>query len=217
MVLETGGPVIMPWLGQAGAVIEAWYPGAQGGEAIARVLYGEVNPSGRLPVTFPASTFQLPNPGLPNGPVASYPEGSDVGYRGYAGSGLTPLFPFGRGLSYTSFRYGPLTLSGGDVLKASFTVTNTGSREGIDTPQVYLVSGAARRQQRLVGWSKVSLKPGETRQVTVTADPRLLANWDDGARRWRIEAGAYRVALGTDAASLSAPVTAQLKARTFAP
>ncbi len=217
VVLETGGPIMMPWLGAVPAVVEAWYPGAQGGEAIARVLYGEVNPSGRLPVSFPASVFQLPNPSLPNGPTARYEEGSDVGYRWYARNGMTPLFPFGHGLSYTSFRYSNLDLSGGDTLKATFRVTNTGTREGIDTPQVYLVSSPTRRQQRLIGWSRVSLKPGESRQVSVTADPRLLGNWDEAARRWRVEAGDYRVALATDATALGPPVTASLKARILAP
>jgi beta-glucosidase len=150
VVLETGGPVLAPWMDQVGAVLEAWYPGAEGGEAIADILYGRVNPSGRLPVTFPAGEDQLAHPKLPGAEQAApegvtvsaaqkpfdadYDEGSDVGYRRFVRTGARPLAPFGRGLSYTHFRYGGLKVKGGRTLTVSFTVTNTGSREGIDTP-----------------------------------------------------------------------------------
>ena len=217
VVLETAGPVLMPWRDRAGAILEAWYPGALGGTAIAKTLFGETNPQGRLPVSFPASVDQLARPVLPGSdqhivetltpstarPFAvTYTEGSDVGYRALARSGQTPLYPFGYGLSYTAFRYSGLKVAGGKTLTASFTVTNTGARAGTDTPQVYLTAGPSRTQQRLIGWSKVTLKPGESRKVTVTAPQRLLANWDVKAHGWRLEGGAYRLAVGPDAARL---------------
>ena len=206
VVLETGGPVFMPWLDKVGAALEAWYPGAQGGEAIARVLYGEVNPSGRLPVTFPANLDQLPHPklpgeGAPEGFTVNYAEGSDVGYRWFAKTGHKPLFPFGYGLSYSGFRHDRLKVSGGRTLTVSFRVTNIGDRAGIDTPQVYLTSSPGRTQQRLIGWSRTALRPGESRQVTVTADRRLLADWDEKAHGWRLAGGTYRLFVGADAAS----------------
>ena len=224
VVLETGGPVFMPWLNKVGAVIEAWYPGSKGGEAIARVLFGEVNPSGRLPVTFPASEAQLPRPEIPglgkgpNEPFAvDYPEGSDVGYRWFARTGQRPAFPFGFGLSYTDFRYEGLEAKGGRTLTVSFTVSNTGKRAGTDTPQVYLTRGPGRAQQRLIGWSRVELKPGESRRITVTADRRLLADWDEKAHGWRLDGGAYRLFVGHDAASPALSGSAVVQAATLAP
>ena len=210
VVLETGGPVLMPWLGRVGAVLEAWYPGAGGGEAIAAILFGGVNPSGRLPVTFPAGESQLPHPAIPGADLPTqggtpppfdltYPEGSDVGYRWFARQKLTPLFPFGFGLSYSSFSYGDLKIAGGKNVTASFTVSNTGSRAGADVPQLYLTSAAGTAKVRLLGWSKLTLKPGETRRVAVTADPRLLADFDEAAHRWRLRGGDYAVALGASA------------------
>ncbi|WP_372783388.1 beta-glucosidase [Phenylobacterium sp.] len=233
VVLETGGPVLMPWRERAGAILEAWYPGARGGEAIASVLFGEVEPQGRLPMTFPASEAQLARPVLPGSDQAAvetltpttslkafdvrYSEGSDVGYRGFAGSGDRPLYPFGYGLTYTSFRYSGLKVSGGKTLTASFTVTNTGARAGTDTPQLYLTAAPMRRQQRLIGWSKVALKPGQSRQVTIVAPQRLLANWDVKSHGWRLDAGAYKVAVGADAAALALTGGAQLGAAALAP
>lgn len=213
VVLETGGPVLMPWLGQVGAVVEAWYPGQRGGDAIARVLTGQVNPSGRLPVTFPASIAQTPNPNLPgvdlvagrneqelkNLPDAqkhfavSYPEGADVGYRWYQRTGARPLFAFGHGLSYSRFAYRRLSLAGGRRLQAAFEVANVGARAGAEVAQVYVrVDGV----DHLVGWRRVELEPGETRKVSVTADPRLLAAFDTGRRGWRVAAGDYEVEVG---------------------
>jgi beta-glucosidase len=216
VVLETGGPVLMPWLDKAGAVLEAWYPGARGGEAIARVLFGETAPSGRLPVSFPAGEDQLPRPQLPgvglNPPEGAkpgeeklfdvdYPEGSDVGYRWFAKTGKAPAFPFGFGLTYTRFHYADLKVTGGRTLTVSFTVANTGPRAGIDTPQVYLAAGPNRTQQRLLGWSRVALKPGKSRRVSVTADRRLLADWDERAHGWKLDGGVYRLFVGPDAAT----------------
>jgi len=210
VVLETGGPVLTPWLDKVGAVLEAWYPGQRGGQAIARILTGQVNPAGRLAVTFPAAIEQTPNPKLPGGDLVvgkseqdlydlpdnqkhfpvSYPEGADVGYRWYDRTGGKPLFAFGYGLSYTRFAYRDLAITGGPGLRVAFKIANVGARAGTETAQVYArVNGV----KRLVGWSRVALKPGETRQVSVVADPRLLASYDVGGRSWRVAAGDYAV------------------------
>jgi beta-glucosidase len=233
VVLETGNPVLMPWLDKVQGVIEAWYPGALGGETIAKVLYGEVDPSGRLPISFPKSEDQLPRPelpglknALPEGATTArpeppfdvqYPEGSDVGYRWYAAKDLRPLFPFGYGLSYTGFRYGGLKVSGGAGLSVSFTVTNMGKRAGIETPQVYLTSEPHRSQQRLVGFARVALKPGESRRVTLAADPRLLASWDEAGHRWKRDAGHYQLFVGKSAEDPALKGEATLSAATMAP
>ena len=230
VVLETAGPVAMPWQGQAGAILEAWYPGGRGGEAIAKVLFGEVNPQGRLPMTFPASESQFARPELPGADQhivetltpstakpfdVTYTEGSDVGYRTYAKSGETPLYPFGYGLSYSAFRYSGLTVTGGKTLTAKFTLTNTGKRAATDTPQVYLTSGPKRHQQRLIGWSKVNLKPGESRTVTVAAPRRMLADWADHG--WKVDGGAYQVAVGPNAATATLKGSAKVAAGTLKP
>ena len=224
VVLQTGGPVSMPWLDKAGAVIEAWYSGAKGGEAIADVLFGVVNPSGRLPVTFPASIEQYPrvhSPGLglpektPFDVV--YSEGADVGYRRFAATGQKPLFPFGYGLSYTSFAYANLKVTGGQTLTVAFDVTNTGRRAGKDAPQVYLTDAAGKATQRLIGFEKIDLKPGETRRVTLTADPRLLASFDPKAKRWVLDKGAYQVGVGAAAVNLALKGSAAMRARTLKP
>jgi beta-glucosidase len=228
VVLETGGPVLMPWLDKAGAVMEAWYPGAGGGEAIARLLFGEVNPSGHLPVTFPRSEEQLPRPTIPgvrgatvngpNGPYdlnVDYSEGAAVGYKWFRSRNLTPLFPFGFGLSYTDFAYGGLSAEGGAGLTVGFDVTNTGARAGMDVPQLYLDLPDGTR--RLIGWSKLDLKPGETRRVSVTADPRLLAGFDEAAGRWRIAGGVYTVAVATSAQDPRETATVTLDERSFGP
>ncbi|MBI1682869.1 beta-glucosidase family protein [Caulobacter hibisci] len=224
VVLQTGGPVAMPWLNDAGAVVEAWYSGAKGGEAIADVLFGAVNPSGRLPMTFPASLSQYPREALPGRGLPEktqfdvpYIEGADVGYRRFAVTGDKPLFPFGYGLSYTTFAYSNLKLEGGASVTVSFDVANTGRREGKDVPQVYLTGAAGKPLQRLIGFDKVSLKPGETRRVTVTADPRLLASFDAKGRRWVVTGGDYQVAVGASAADLALKGGAKVKARTLKP
>ena len=222
VVLETGGPVLMPWLAEVGAVLEAWYPGAAGGQAIAGVLFGQVNPSGRLPMTFPADLDQLPRPTIPGfggrwpgpaGPLVDlstapgfespHPEGSDVGYRWFARHGHTPLFPFGFGLSYTRFAYGALEVTGGETLSVCFDVTNVGERAGADIAQAYLTHRNGAPKSRLLGWSRAWLEPGETRRVTVTSDRRLLADFDVETRSWRIEGGLYQVAVGPSSAASS--------------
>jgi beta-glucosidase len=226
VVLETGGPVLMPWLDATAAVLQAWYPGARGGEAIASVLFGATNPSGRLPITFTANERQLPRPEVDgfdtlepdfsgNVPsthanlVANYDiEGSDVGYRWNARKSYKALFPFGYGLSYTSFAASGLKTDGAT---ARFEVKNTGERAGATVAQLYLVSRNGETKQRLVGYQRVELGAGESRNVTLTIDPRLLADWrDDG---WAIAAGEYRFALGDNAEALGPTVTARMKAR----
>jgi len=227
VVLETGNPVLMPWLADVKAVVEAWYPGQNGGKAIADVLSGVVNPSGRLPVTFPAQEEQNPRGPLPDlgeedashlknsRNAADYPEGSDVGYRWYSAQGQAPLFPFGYGLSYTRFDHGPLELRGGDTVSATFTVSNVGSREGQDVPQLYLVNAAGKAVQRLAAFQKLALKPGESRELSLSVDPRLLANWDQHG--WLIRAGSYGFALGASATELGPVATVQLEQRRLKP
>jgi beta-glucosidase len=208
VVLQTGGPVTMPWLDQARAVLEAWYPGARGGQAIAAILFGDVNPSGRLPLTFPASEADTPNPSLPGATQekgrfdAQYPEGADAGYRWYARTGRTPLFPFGFGLSYTSFAYANLALDTHETFSIAFDLSNTGQRAGAEVAQVYLTSAGGEAMLRLIGWAKVALDPGETRRVTVTADPRLLSRYDIATGGWAALKGPYEIAVGASAMDL---------------
>jgi beta-glucosidase len=226
VVLETGGPVLMPWLDKTAAVIEAWYPGARGGEAIAAVLFGQANPSGRLPITFPASIADLPRPRLDGfgtiettimGAVrpkdftlfADYNiEGSNVGYRWNAREKKKALFPFGYGLSYTSFQTSSPKING---LNVRFTVKNTGPRDGAATAQLYLVSRAGAPKQRLVGFSRVSLASGASQTIDLTIDPRLLADWKDGS--WVMAGGDYGFALGDDAETLGPIVKARMSSR----
>jgi len=236
VVLESDAAVAMPWHGKVAAILAAWYPGQRGGEAIARVLTGAVNPSGRLPVTLPVSVDQLPNPVLPGpqvsaaGPAApvtyglaagqktfpvTFPEGSDVGYRWYAAKRQTPLFAFGHGLSYTDFRYDRLQVTGGKVLTVHFTVTNTGKRAGADVPQVYVTRPG--KAKRLIGWGKPTLAPGEAQEVTVTADPRVIGDYDPGKRRWVVPAGTYTIEVGPSAITNSLRGTARLARQAIKP
>lgn len=222
VVLETGNPVSMPWRGKVKAIVEAWYPGQAGAQAIAEILTGKVNPSGRLPVTFPADLGQTPRPELPGlgtpwgTPITiRYDEGAELGYRWFAQKGHKPMYAFGHGLSYTTFDYRDLQVSGGETITATFTVTNTGKRSGADVPQVYLTEAPGEKRMRLLGFERVELKPGESRTVTVTADPRLLARFDGAAGQWRISQGMYRVALGRSAGDLVLTTDAPLTARLF--
>ena len=228
VVLETGGPVLMPWLDQVGAVLEAWYPGTSGGEAIARVLTGEVDPSGHLPITFPASEDQLPRPMLDHAsgrgdlhPHTDYDiEGAAVGYKWFDLNGRKPLFPFGHGLSYTRFDVSGLHASAqrGSIV-ARFRVRNTGGRAGAATPQVYVspMAGGWEAPKRLGGWRKLKLAPGRGADAEVAVDPRLLATWDSATRRWKIAEGDYRVILASDAETPVATTTVRLEARTLDP
>jgi beta-glucosidase len=222
VVLETGGPVLMPWLGKAAAVVEAWYPGSRGGSAIAQVLFGAVDPSGRLPVTFPESPAQLPNPALPGDDVPQgkpfdidYREGAAAGYKWYQKQGLTPLFPFGYGLSYTRFRYSSLSarVENGRLV-VSFEVTNVGIRAGAAVPQVYVgpKSGGWEAPRRLAGWSKVSLAPGGSAALSITVDPRVLSTFDEARASWRIAPGTYDVWLGESSADARLSTEVRLSA-----
>ena len=224
VVLETGGPVLMPWLSKVSGVVEAWYPGSAGGEAIARVLTGEVDASGRLPVTFPAALAQLPRPvldGDPSKPDDSFPvdytiEGAAVGYKWFDKKDHQPLFAFGHGLSYTSFAYDDLKAATKDgVLTVSFDVKNTGARAGKAVPQVYVSpkAGGWEAPQRLAGFKKLELAPGATASVTLTVDPRLLATWDDKAHGWSVAAGDYIVTLGASSRDVSAKADVAVAAK----
>jgi beta-glucosidase len=209
VVLETGNPVAMPWIDRVPVVLATWYPGQEGGQAIADILFGVVNPSGRLPITFPRDASDLVRPALPNlgsepnAPVhVDYSEGADIGYRWYSAHGLTPLFAFGYGLSYTHFEYGGVKVSGGTRLRVKFDVRNVGAAKGADVPQVYLTSAAGQRVLRLIGFQRVELEPGESRTVSITADPRLLGYFDEERRRWRVRPGIYTLRVGRSAAEL---------------
>ncbi|MBW0013843.1 glycoside hydrolase family 3 C-terminal domain-containing protein [Mycobacterium sp.] len=222
VVLETGNPVAMPWACSVNAILQAWYPGQAGGRAIAEILVGLVNPSGRLPVTFPADLGQTPRPelpgfGLPPGrpTTIDYFEGADVGYRWFAKSGLTPKYAFGHGLSYTRFEYTDLAVSGGETVSASFTVANVGDRAGGDVPQLYLTAAPGGQPVRLLGFERVELEPGATRRVTIEPDARLLAHFDGSARSWRIQPGGYRVEVGASAIALKLAAEVELAGRTF--
>ena len=214
VVLETGGPVTMPWLPDVAAVLEAWYPGTSGGEAIAGILFGDADPSGHLPATFPASEAQLPRPVVDGYPDVAerrfetdYREGAAVGYKWFDLKGLKPLFPFGFGLSYTDFTLSGLEAAVKDgVVTASFTVTNAGKRVGREVAQVYVAPAAARWEapKRLGGFAKVEVRPGAAARASVTVDPRLLAVWDPATKHWNVAAGDYRVILAASAADAGA-------------
>ena len=225
VVLQTGGPIVMPWLSKVGAVVEAWYPGTNGGEAIARVLTGEVNPSGHLPATFPASIDQTPRPVLEGDPkldADSHPmsnyniEGAAIGYKWFDKKGLKPLFPFGHGLSYTTFALSDLTAAPeGKGLKASFSVKNTGAVSGKEVAQVYVSGSGWEAPKRLGAFKKVEVAPGQSQAVSVTVDPRLLATYDSASKTWTVAAGDYTVMLATSAADIAQTVTVHLDAQSL--
>ena len=222
VVLETGNPVSMPWRDKVKAILQAWYPGQCGAQAIAEVLSGKVNPSGRLPITFPENLAQTPRPELPGlgtpwgTPVTiEYNEGAEIGYRWFARKNLKPMYAFGHGLSYTSFAYSDLSIEGGDTITASFDVKNTGRRAGADVPQLYLTEAAGDKRMRLLGFERIELRPGEARHVTIKADPRLLARFDGKAGKWNIADGLHRVAVGKSAGDLLLMGQVQLSAREF--
>ncbi|OBA84134.1 glycosyl hydrolase [Mycobacterium sp. 1164966.3] len=222
VVLETGNPVAMPWRDSVNAVVQAWYPGQAGGQAIAEILAGRVNPSGRLPITFPAGLHQTPRPELPGlgepfgtPTTIDYFEGADVGYRWFAKQGHEPMFAFGHGLSYTKFEYRDLTVSGGETVTASFTVHNTGDRSGADVPQLYLTDAPDGKRLRLLGFQRVELQPGDNCRVTIAAEPRLLARYDGGHSGWRIASGNYAVAVGASAAAPELAAEVELAGRVF--
>jgi len=213
VVLETGGPVTMPWLDKVDAVLEAWYPGIRGGEAIARALFGDVNPSAKLPVTFPKSEADLPHanvagmlPAEGGGePIQqktpfdiNYTEGLKVGYKWFEAESKEPLFPFGFGFSYTSFAYSSLEVMPGKELHVSFRVANTGSRAGAEIAQVYatLPSSAGEPFKRLVGWEKVVLAPGQSKAISLRVDPKYLSIFNTAKEKWELAPGEYKIVVG---------------------
>ena len=214
VVLETGNAVAMPWLDQVPAVLEAWFPGARGGEAIARVLSGAVNPSGHLPVTFPRSEDQMPHKVVERGAEVTYSEGAAAGYKWFDKTGQAPLFAFGHGLSYSSFQTHSLRAAGGDALRISFTVRNTGRVRGKTVAQVYVSprAGGWEAPRRLAGFRKLDLAPGAVATVSLSVDPRLLATYDGAAGCWKIVTGTYEVQLGDSAQDIQARTTVRLRA-----
>jgi beta-glucosidase len=228
VVLENNGPVRMPWLEQTGAVLEAWYPGAGGAEAIARLLFGEVVPSGRLPISWPRDESQLPRPTIPGAGLAAIGivpqgkpqqsidyriEGADVGYRWFQRRGLTPLFAFGEGLTYTHFGYDKMQAHWADgKLMVAFDVSNRGDRDGIDVPQIYVTAPGKAQTRRLAGWQRLSLKAGETRHVEIQADPRILANYDGQLHQRVRTGGVYDVQLGHSSLSFEGDAKVEIPA-----
>ena len=208
VVLNTGDPVLMPWLAQVAAVVEAWYPGEEDGNAIAPILFGDVNPSGKLPITFPASDTAVPAstpaqyPGV-NG-TATYSEGLNVGYRWDDAEGVTPLFPFGYGLSYTRFAFGHLEVSQrhDGTIRVSAQVSNTGQRAGTEVAQLYLGDPAAIGEppRQLKAFLRVYLRPGQHAEVRFTLPASALAYWNTTASAWAVAPGTYQVFVGDSSA-----------------
>jgi beta-glucosidase len=200
VVLNAPGAVLMPWLGQVRGVLLAWYPGQENGNAIISLLYGDENPSGKLPLSFPANETDLPTPN-PSATVP-YDEHLAIGYRALDAAGKAPLFAFGFGLSYTTFAYSDLTLgtgsSPGSVL-ASFDLTNTGSRTGSEVAQLYLSfpPAAGEPPQVLRGFSRMTLGPGEKQTVTIELGPRAFSCWSTAARARYVPSGSYRIVIGS--------------------
>ncbi len=225
-ILETGGPVLVPWAPRVPAIVEAWYPGSAGGEAIANLLFGAVNPSGHLPVTFPKDESQLPRAvrpgtGVPDDQIFTidYSEGAAVGYKWFDAKRLEPLFPFGHGLSYTSFDYGNLSAAarpdGG--VSVQLTVRNSGQRKGMAVAQVYVspTAGGWEAPRRLAGFSKAELEPGQSTAVTINIDPRLLAVFDASSGQWRIAPGDYVISAGESSRDLRRNASVRLEGSTL--
>ena len=218
VVIDAGAPVAMPWLGQVAAVVDAWYPGESNGTALASVLYGSTDPSGHLPVTFPQDVSQVPAstpaqfPGV-NGQV-DYSEGLDVGYRWYDAKDITPLFPFGYGLSYTSFAFSGLhitpagTKGSAPTVHVSAVVTNTGKTAGSEVAQLYLDEppAAGEPPRQLKGFQKVNLKPGQSATVHFTLDTHDLSYWSDSANGWVVAPGGFQVQVGDSSALAGLPL-----------
>jgi beta-glucosidase len=216
VVLETGGPVLTPWRDEIEGLLEAWYPGEAGGPAITRVLFGDVDPGGRLPATFPRRAGDAPTAGKPRwypgiDDQVYYDEGVFVGYRWYDERGLKPAFPFGAGRSYTTFDYRRLRVEAhrtrrGEVAKIRFDVVNTGHREGVAVPQVYLSLPERRGLQQppktLAGFDRLELKPGETDTVRIRLADRAFSHWVTRAKEWRVTEGCYRLRVGASSRDL---------------
>ncbi len=229
VVLETGTAVTMPWLGKTAAVLEAWFAGSKGADAVANILFGVVNPSAKLPMTFPRSEADLPHPKLV-GPAAGnrgleavmktgeakptfevhYEEGLKVGYKWYDAEKKPVLFPFGFGLSYTSYAYSNLKVAPGKEVVVTFSVKNTGGRSGEEIAQIYaaLPASAGEPPKRLIGWSKVRLNAGESTEVSVSIDPRFLSIYNETKDAWELVPGTYTLMAGGSSQDL--PLTGKV-------
>jgi beta-glucosidase len=235
VVLETGSPVTMPWLDQVSGVLEAWYGGSRGAEAVARVLFGEVNPSAKLPITFPNNEADLPHPSIVKPPRESttngepdewkkiaaglpafqttYNEGLKVGYKWYDAERKPVLFPFGYGLSYTAYSYSDFKVTPGKNVHVSFKITNAGNRAGAEIAEVYaaLPQNAGEPPKRLVGWSKVKLNAGESKEVTVDVDSEYLSIFNVERDAWQLIPGDYTFMVGGSSQKLALKETVGLK------
>ncbi|HEX3627682.1 MAG TPA: glycoside hydrolase family 3 C-terminal domain-containing protein [Verrucomicrobiae bacterium] len=211
VVLKSGSVVLMPWVDKVPAILEAWYPGEEDGNAVAAVLFGDVNPSGKLPITFPKQLADLPAnteweyPGVQG--VVRYSEGIFVGYRHYDKNHIQPLFPFGYGLSYTTFQFSNLSVSPAKVkndkpflVTVDFDLTNTGKRAGEEVAQLYVglpsTSRIPQPPEQLKRFAKVLLQPGETRHVQFELDKQALSCWSDRQHKWEVLAGPYQIMVG---------------------
>jgi beta-glucosidase len=228
VVLETGTAVTMPWLNKVSGVLEAWYAGSRGADAVANVLFGKVSPSAKLPMTFPRNEADLPHPHLLTPPPGAhgaaitekgeakprfevhYDEGLKVGYKWYDAENKPVLFPFGFGLSYSTFSYSDLKVTPGSDTTVSFTVKNTGSRAAAEVAEVYaaLPASAGEPPKRLVGWSKVNLNAGESKQVSVNVTPLYLSTYDEASDSWKLVPGSYTFMTGGSSQNL--PLTAKV-------
>jgi beta-glucosidase len=213
----------MPWVNEVPAILEAFYPGIRGGSAIARILTGEVNPSGHLPISFPASADQLARPeiaglGEPDGTPAavSYDEGAAIGYKWYDLKGFRPLFAFGHGLSYTDFALSGLAAEpDGKSIRVSFAIRNVGKRQGKSVAQVYVAPVDWKKvgweaPKRLGAFAKADLRPNQSKTIEVTVDPRLLATYEAAGNSWHIRSGEYRLMLGQASDDISQTVSVTL-------
>jgi beta-glucosidase len=234
VVIESGGPVTMPWVDQVSAVMEAWFAGSRGAEAVANLIFGDANPSAKLPITFPKSEADLPHPTIVKPPKAAvdadregwkriagglpsfdvtYDEGVKVGYKWYDAENKPVLFPFGFGLSYTTYSFSNLKVTPGKTPRVTFTVTNTGNRAGAEVAEVYasLPAAAAEPPKRLVGWSKVKLSGGESKEVVVNVDPKYLSIFNVQQNGWQLLPGDYGFMVGGSSQSLPLKETVSLR------
>lgn len=228
LVLKTGSAILMPWLDKVPAILEAWYPGEEDGNAVAAILFGDVNPSGKLPITFPRSLDDLPAktpeqyPGVEG--TAHYSEGVFVGYRHFDAKKIEPLFPFGYGLSYTTFAYKNLTIAQPKLSTnpdseqsaiVKLDVTNTGKRFGEAVVQLYvgIPSSDAIPQPtaQLKAFKKVAVKPGQTRHVRLELNARSFAYWDTESHAWKIAPGTYRIMVGSSSRDFELRDSLQIK------
>ena len=227
-VIQSGGPIAMPWAGQVQGILENWFPGQVDGDAIAPVLFGDVDPSGKLPVTFPVKLSDDPlqtaaqypgvtEPGDSVGPHSAYSEGLLVGYRWYDARNITPLFPFGYGLSYTTFRCSGIAVKrAGAGASVTFSVTNTGSRSGAAVGQVYVGDPASVGEppKHLEGFRRVELNPGQSATVTIPLGAMSFAHWDTAGHKWAVRAGTYHVMVGSSSRDIAGQGSVVLPAET---